>query len=173
MRKGGGHDEPGKLSGDGSAWTSDRTVTPSTTYEITIATRASDGQNSTVTDSFTTRRPEKADKLTNAPGNGGTVGTGMPVSLLFDNPVDTAHHAAVEKALTVTTEPRVEGSWGRVKDHSGKDRIDWRPKDPRPAGTKVSVKGALDGLDTKPGNGFEDWQETWQQGQHRSAESAS
>ncbi|MFE3183353.1 Ig-like domain-containing protein [Streptomyces violascens] len=96
------------------------------------------------------------------------------VSLLFDNPVDTAHRAAVEKAVTVTIEPRVEGSWGWVKDYSGKDRIDRRPKDPWPAGAKVSVKGALDGLDADPGNGLEDWRETWQQGQqHRSAESAS
>ncbi|GAA2463029.1 hypothetical protein GCM10010388_63630 [Streptomyces mauvecolor] len=65
----------------------------------------------------------------------------VPVSLLFDNPVDTSHRAAVEKKLKVTTAPRVEGSWGWLKDHSGKDRIDWRPKDPWLAGTKVSVKG--------------------------------
>ncbi|MGW1870728.1 Ig-like domain-containing protein [Streptomyces mauvecolor] len=41
-----------------------------------------------------------------------------------------------------------------MKDHSGKDRIDWRPKDPWPAGTKVSVKGALDCLDAGNGGWF-------------------
>ncbi len=78
----------------------------------------------------------------------------MPVSILFDHPIAEDRRAEIEKALKVTSRPHVEGAWGWVKDYSGKDRIDWRPKEHWPAGTKVSVKGALAGIDSGSGGWF-------------------
>ncbi|NUP35108.1 MAG: L,D-transpeptidase, partial [Streptomycetaceae bacterium] len=51
-------------------------------------------------------------------------GVGMPVSIMFKQTV--TDRAAVERALTVSTEPKVEGSWSWVKDINQPDgrRID-------------------------------------------------
>ncbi|WP_190112879.1 L,D-transpeptidase family protein [Streptomyces cinnamoneus] len=147
----------GQLAADGSSWTSDGKVGPKTTY--TVRSTAKGGKNgkgkeSSSTATFTTRQAPKVNKLTNQPGNGQTVGTGMPVSILFDHKVDQGKRAEIEKALKVTTEPKVEGAWGWVTDYSGQDRIDWRPKDPWPTGTKVSVNGNLTGIDSGEGGWF-------------------
>ncbi|KUL40927.1 hypothetical protein ADL22_14805 [Streptomyces sp. NRRL F-4489] len=139
---------PGRLAADGSAWTSEGKVRPATTYTVRTKAKSSGGKESEGTSKFTTEQAAKVNKLTNTPGNGQTVGTGMPISILFDHPVAKSSRPEIEKALKVTTQPRVEGAWGWVKDWSGKDRIDWRPKDYWPSGTKVSVRGALSGLNS-------------------------
>ncbi|MEV4432966.1 Ig-like domain-containing protein [Streptomyces sp. NPDC049585] len=152
-----GNQVTGRLAGDGSAWTSDSKVAPKTRYTVhTKAKGGNDGKGkeSQSTATFTTQQAPKVNKLTNTPGNGETVGTGMPVSILFDHPVDESRRAEIEKSLTVTTQPKVEGAWGWVKDWSGQDRIDWRPKDYWPTGTKVSVNGNLAGIDSGEGGWF-------------------
>ncbi|MFE6691742.1 Ig-like domain-containing protein [Streptomyces sp. NPDC057743] len=145
---------PGKLAADGGSWTSDGKVRPKTTYTVQTEAKSTGGKESKATATFTTEQPDKVNKLTNTPGNGQTVGTGMPVSIKFDHKVAKDKRAEVEKALTVTSQPKVEGAWGWVKDWDGKDRIDWRPKDLWPSGTKVSVRGALGGIDSGDGRYF-------------------
>ncbi|MEV4441511.1 Ig-like domain-containing protein [Streptomyces sp. NPDC049577] len=152
-----GRTVPGELAGDGASWTSHGKVGPHTTYTVRGTAkggRDGKGKESSATATFTTREAPEVNKLTNTPGNGESVGTGMPVSILFDHPVDKGKRAEIEKSLKVTSQPRVEGAWGWVKDYSGKDRIDWRPKERWPAGTKVSVKGALTGVDSGEGGWF-------------------
>ncbi len=152
-----GHKVAGQLTADGSSWTSEGKVGPQTTYTVRSTAKGGKdgkGKESSSTSTFTTQQAPKVNKLTNTPGNGQTVGTGMPVSILFDNPVDKSKRAEIEKSLKVTTQPKVEGAWGWVKDWSGQDRIDWRPKDYWPSGTKVSVNGALSGIDSGEGGWF-------------------
>ncbi|WJY41414.1 Ig-like domain-containing protein [Streptomyces sp. P9-2B-2] len=144
----------GELSGNGAAWKSDGKVMPDTMYTVRTKAKSDGGKESSATSKFTTEEAGKVNKLTNTPSGGQTVGTGMPVSILFDNPIAKDRQAEIERALKVTTQPKVEGSWGWVKDYSGKDRIDWRPKDYWPSGTKVSVKGALSGLNSGDGGWF-------------------
>ncbi|MFJ9418856.1 Ig-like domain-containing protein [Streptomyces sp. NPDC101227] len=144
----------GRLSAGGASWKSDGKVRPKTTYTVKTRAKSTGGKESSATSVFTTEAADKINKLTNTPGGGQTVGTGMPVSILFDNPIATDRRAGIEKALKVTTKPHVEGAWGWVKDYSGKDRIDWRPKDYWPSGTKVSVKGALTGIDSGANGGW-------------------
>ncbi|MCX4634982.1 Ig-like domain-containing protein [Streptomyces platensis] len=144
----------GELSGNGAAWKSDGKVMPDTMYTVRTKAKSDGGKESSATSKFTTEEAGKVNKLTNTPSGGQTVGTGMPVSVLFDNPIAKDRQAEIERALKVTTQPKVEGSWGWVKDYSGKDRIDWRPKDYWPSGTKVSVKGALSGLNSGDGGWF-------------------
>ncbi|AJC55273.1 Ig-like domain-containing protein [Streptomyces sp. 769] len=145
---------PGRLAADGASWTSDGKVRPKTTYTVTSKAKADGGKESSSTATFTTEQADKVNKLTNTPGNGETVGTGMPVSIKFDHKVAKSQRAEVEKALKVTSQPKVEGAWGWVTDWDGKDRIDWRPKDYWPSGTKVSVRGALGGIDSGDGRYF-------------------
>ncbi|MEU9114022.1 Ig-like domain-containing protein [Streptomyces sp. NPDC048483] len=144
----------GQLGADGTSWKSAGKVRPKTTYTVKTRAKSTDGKESAATSVFTTEQADKVNKLTNTPGGGQTVGTGMPISVLFDNPIAKDKRAEIEKALKVTTQPKVEGAWGWVKDYSGKDRIDWRPKDYWPAGTKVSVKGALGGINSGTGGGW-------------------
>ncbi|MGG2459472.1 L,D-transpeptidase [Streptomyces sp. RGM 3693] len=145
---------PGKLTADGASWTSEGKVRPKTTYTVATKAKSTGGKESSATTTFTTEQADKVNKLTNTPGNGQTVGTGMPISILFDHAIAKGNRAEVEKALKVTTQPHVEGAWGWVKDWSGKDRIDWRPKDYWPAGTKVSVRGGLSGINSGDGGWF-------------------
>ncbi|WP_236573629.1 L,D-transpeptidase family protein [Streptomyces sp. GS7] len=145
---------PGKLAADGTSWKSEGRVRPKTTYTVHTKATSAKGKESAATATFTTEQADKVNKLTNTPGNGQTVGTGMPASILFDHPIAKDRRAEIEKALKVTTQPHVEGAWGWVTDWSGKDRIDWRPKDYWPAGTKVSVKGALSGVSSGDGGWF-------------------
>ncbi|MEU9120918.1 Ig-like domain-containing protein [Streptomyces sp. NPDC048506] len=144
----------GRLAGGGASWTSDGKVRPQTTYTVKTTAKSTQGKESSATSTFTTEQADKVNKLTNTPGGGQTVGTGMPISILFDHPIAKDRRAEIEKALKVTSQPKVEGSWGWVKDWSGKDRIDWRPKDYWPAGTKVSVNGALGGINSGTAGGW-------------------
>ncbi|MFE0045196.1 L,D-transpeptidase family protein [Streptomyces albireticuli] len=152
-----GNEVTGKVAEDGATWTSDGKAGPKTTYTVRATAKGGKngkGKETSSTATFTTQQAPSVNKLTNAPANGQTVGTGMPVSILFDHPVDKSKRADIEKSLTVTSTPKVEGAWGWVKDWSGQDRIDWRPKDTWPSGTKVKVKGLLSGVNSGEGGWF-------------------
>ncbi|MFJ8673647.1 Ig-like domain-containing protein [Streptomyces sp. NPDC093589] len=154
VKDGDGGDVTGKLAGGGASWTSDGKIRPKTTYTVRTKATSDGGRESARKSVFTTEAADKVNKLTNTPSNGQSVGTGMPVSILFDHHIATDRRAEIEKALKVTTQPHVQGSWGWVKDYGGQDRIDWRPKDSWPAGTKVSVKGALSGTNSGDDSGW-------------------
>ncbi|MFC5723961.1 Ig-like domain-containing protein [Streptomyces gamaensis] len=144
----------GELAGDGTAWVSEGKVKPQTEYTVKAAAESDKGRKSATSATFSTAKAPKVNKLDNLPLRGDTVGTGMPVSITFDHKIDKDKRAEVEKAFKVSSQPRVEGAWGWVTDWSGKDRLDWRPKDRWPAGTKVSVKGTLGGIDSGEGGWF-------------------
>ena len=76
--------------------------------------------------------------------DGQTVGVAAPVILQFDGPI--TDKAVVERALSVTTDPPVEGSWAWLPDEVQGARAHWRSRDYFPAGTKVSVGAKLYGL---------------------------
>ncbi|MFF3214350.1 Ig-like domain-containing protein [Streptomyces sp. NPDC002886] len=120
---------------------------PSSADEAKAQGAPADASPQPSTPAKVTTGPELDFDLT--PGNGKTVGVGQPVSLQFHKPVK--NKAAVENALTVTTDNGTEGSWGWVKTPTGYDRLDWRPKDYWTPNTKVRVQGDLTVVD--PGNG--------------------
>ena len=115
----------GRLAGDGASWNSDGKVKPQTTYTVQTKTKSTQGKESSATSKFTTERADKVNKLTNTPGGGQTVGTGMPVSILFDHPVAKDRRADIEKALKVTTQPKVAGRLGLGQGllRQGPDRL--------------------------------------------------
>ncbi|CAM5711415.1 hypothetical protein SBADM41S_11694 [Streptomyces badius] len=123
-------------------WTSDRVAAPGTAY--TVEATDADGGSDRAT--FATAEAEKVNKLSLAPGKNTTVGIAQPLSVVFDHPVK--NKAAVEKALKVSTSNGTEGSWGWLRDYSGKDRVDWRPEEYWKPGTKVSLDARLNGVDT-------------------------
>ncbi|ARP71954.1 ErfK/YbiS/YcfS/YnhG family protein [Streptomyces sp. MUSC 125] len=142
----------GRLAGDGRTWTSDRNTRPGTAYRVSAATRTADGTKGEARTSFTTRAAALVNKVDWRPGSGTTVGVAQPISLVFDRPV--RNKTAVEKQLKVTTSNGTEGSWGWLKDWSGKDRVDWRPKEYWQPGTEVTLNAGLNGTDSGPRGGW-------------------
>ncbi|MER7947018.1 Ig-like domain-containing protein [Streptomyces sp. NPDC096079] len=139
----------GRTESGGTSWVSDRKAAPGTSYTVEVTSRTADGKESTSRSSFSTPEPEKVNKVTLAPGKNTTVGVAHPLSIVFDLPV--TRKADVERQLKVTTSNDTEGSWGWVKDYSGRDRADWRPKEYWKPGTKVTLEADLDGTDSGGG----------------------
>lgn len=143
---------PGRLSKDGASWTSDRKTAPGAAYTVTARSKGEGGAKGSTTSSFRTVAADKVNKLDWRPGAGATVGVAQPISLVFDHPVK--NKAEVEKQLKVTTSNNTEGSWGWMQDWSGKDRVDWRPKEYWQPGTKVKLSAQLAGVNSGEGGGW-------------------
>ncbi|WP_399035611.1 Ig-like domain-containing protein [Streptomyces sp. ASQP_92] len=138
----------GKVAPDGRTWTSDRVAAPGTSYTV----EAKEAKGATAKAEFATAAAGKVNKVSIVPGKDSTVGIGQPVSIVFDNPVK--NRADVEKHLKVTTSDNTEGSWGWMQDYSGKDRVDWRPKEYWKPGTKVTLDADLNGVDSGTSGGW-------------------
>ncbi|RSO10111.1 hypothetical protein DMH18_14855 [Streptomyces sp. WAC 06783] len=144
---------PGGLGDGGRVWTSHEPTTPDTKYSVAAEARNAQGGTNEVKESLTTAKADKLNKVVLSPGSqGAVVGIAQPVSITFDFPV--TDRAAVEKHLKVTTDNGTPGAWGWVKDWSGKDRVDWRPKEYWKPGTKVGLRADLNGVDSGGGRYF-------------------
>jgi lipoprotein-anchoring transpeptidase ErfK/SrfK len=141
-----GHQVAGQSgAGDiaGNIWTNSELLRPSAAYTFTIAAIGPDGMATSTKSTFRTLTPAISATYTVSPG--GVVGVGMPVMVVFDTAVSgKAAKAEVEKRVTLTTVPSQVGSWGWLDDR----QLMWRPKDYWLAGTKVSVRAALHGVQT-------------------------
>ncbi|MFJ8885844.1 Ig-like domain-containing protein [Streptomyces sp. NPDC102402] len=147
-----GHTLAGQVAADGSAWISKRKAVPGTSYTVTARTTTEAGTKNAVTSVFTTAEADKVNKVDWRPGTKATVGIAQPVSLVFDHPV--TDKAAVERQLRLTTSNATEGSWAWLEDWSGRDRVDWRPREYWKPGTKVSLSAELNGTDSGDGGWF-------------------
>jgi lipoprotein-anchoring transpeptidase ErfK/SrfK len=103
-----------------------------------------DGKAVPVQGNFTTINPTKQVNGQFQLADGQVVGVAAPVIIQFDASI--SDKASVEKALKVTTEPPVEGSWAWLPDEVGGSRVHFRTKEYYPAGTKVSVDAKLYGV---------------------------
>ena len=103
-----------------------------------------DGKAVPVAGSFTTIDPSTQVSGRFQLADGQVVGVAAPIIIQFDASI--ADKASVEKALTVTTEPAVEGSWAWLPDEVGGSRVHWRTRDYYPTGTKVHVDAKLYGV---------------------------
>ncbi|MBU7596286.1 L,D-transpeptidase family protein [Streptomyces sp. P38-E01] len=124
----------GRLSSDGRTWqpTSGQLLL-SSRYEIRAEAVDGHGRRTVRRTTFATREPGPRLIGRFTPEDGQTVGTGMIVSLNFNHPV--VDRAAVERAVTVSSEPRVPvvGHW------FGNRRLDFRPREYWRPGTEVTL----------------------------------
>ncbi|MEE4022025.1 Ig-like domain-containing protein [Gordonia sp. PKS22-38] len=97
-----------------------------------------------VTGAFTTLAPESQTNLVVNIGDGQEVGIAAPIILKFDATVEDKE--AVERALSVTTEPETEGAWAWLGEDNG-SRVHWRPREYWAPGTKVHMSAKLYGVD--------------------------
>jgi lipoprotein-anchoring transpeptidase ErfK/SrfK len=103
-----------------------------------------DGKAIPVAGKLTTVAPTKTISGGFQLGDDQIVGVAAPIIMQFDSPI--SDKAAVERALTVTTEPPVEGSWAWLPDEAQGSRVHWRTREYYPAGTNVNVDAKLYGL---------------------------
>ncbi|MFI9769717.1 Ig-like domain-containing protein [Streptomyces sp. NPDC052415] len=147
-----GHRLTGKVAADGRSWVSDRKAVPGAAYTVTAATRTAAGTAKSTKAAFSTAPAEKVNKVDWRPGAKATVGVAQPISLVFDHPVK--NRTEVEKHLRITTSNNTEGSWGWIRDWSGRDRVDWRPRTYWKPGTEVTLKAELNGTDSGADGGW-------------------
>ncbi|KUI44172.1 L,D-transpeptidase [Mycobacterium sp. IS-1590] len=112
------------------------------TWEGSVVGR--DGKAVPVEGSFSTINPSTQVSGRFQLADGQVVGVAAPVIIQFDAPI--SDKAAVEKALKVSTDPQVEGSWAWLPDEVGGSRVHYRTRDYYPAGTKVNVDAKLYGV---------------------------
>jgi lipoprotein-anchoring transpeptidase ErfK/SrfK len=137
----------GSLSDDQLTWTSNDKLAPGTTYKVSVDAAAKDGKTAITSSSFKTLTPKSTATASIQPGDGWTVGVGMPVIVNFSTSVSTKNRATVEKAMTVSTASDVEGAWHWMSSQQAQ----WRPKVYWPANTKVTVTADLAGVEVASG----------------------
>ena len=122
------------------------------TYKVTGTALGKAGTKAKISSTYTTVAPAGIINSWISPTDGDTVGIGAPIMIGINAEIDDhAARARIEKAITVTTVPKTEGSFAWIQHDDGWG-LDWRPKNYWESGTKVSVKADLYGVDL--GNGL-------------------
>jgi lipoprotein-anchoring transpeptidase ErfK/SrfK len=131
----------GTLSGGGKKWHSAWTLNASQTYTVTATGTDASGQKITTTSRFRTLTPPSTFQTEIFEGSNQTYGVGMPIMLIFSQPI--TNRAAVERSLELTTSKPVIGGW--YWDDS--EHLYFRPRDYWPANTTVGFDGHLNGVE--------------------------
>ncbi|WP_158887867.1 L,D-transpeptidase [Amycolatopsis anabasis] len=139
----------GALSPDKSTWTSSEPLGYGSTYQIDAKASDTNGKPGEQQARITTLTPKQQAEpnlipAPNAVASTG-VGVGQPIVFSFNQPVKDK--AAVEKQLSVVSEPAQEGGWYWIDDKN----VHYRPKEYWQPGTKLTVTAKVYGVDF--GNG--------------------
>ncbi|ELS54050.1 putative Lipoprotein [Streptomyces viridochromogenes Tue57] len=132
---------PGSISADGGSWKPKEQLERGTKYRISATAKDADGRTSAANSIFSTVSSANSFIGTYTPDGGTTVGVGMPVSFTFDKAI--SDKKAVQSHITVTSSSgqKVVGHW------FGAQRLDFRPEEYWKAGSKVTMKIDLDGVE--------------------------
>ncbi|GGL89012.1 L,D-transpeptidase 5 [Nakamurella endophytica] len=137
----------GSLNAAKTSWTLGEPLGYGATYTVSGKAVGANGGSRTVKGTYETVTPDGQIDASISPDDGSTVGIAAPILLSLDAEVtDQDARARIEKAITVTTSPRTEGSWAWIQHDDGIG-LDWRPKDYWKPGTKVTVTANLYGVD--------------------------
>jgi lipoprotein-anchoring transpeptidase ErfK/SrfK len=141
------HFVPGTFSAGNRTWTSARSLRVADRYEVTAETgEAKDNGVNLQHMSFSTAQETNSVEYSDVfPADKSTDGVAQPVVIEFAHPI--TDKAAVERALTVYSNPPQAGSWGWLSSQ----RVDYRPQNYWKPGTKVSVDIAMDGVNVGDG----------------------
>ena len=135
---------PGTLAANGKSWKPKEQLERGTKYQISATAKDGDGKPSAANSIFTTVSTGNSFIGTYTPDGGAKVGVGMPVSFTFDKAIgDGKFRKDVQSHITVTSSSgqKVVGHW------FGAQRLDFRPQAYWKAGSKVTMKIDLDGVE--------------------------
>jgi lipoprotein-anchoring transpeptidase ErfK/SrfK len=130
----------GQLAADKRSWSATEPLGYGKTYTWTGTATGSDGKPVQLSGQFTTATAKRQISGSLNVGDDQTYGIAMPIALTFSSKV--TDRAAVEKALSVQTTPKTEGSWAWLSD----TQVHWRPKEYYQPGTKVAVTAKIYGV---------------------------
>jgi lipoprotein-anchoring transpeptidase ErfK/SrfK len=136
----------GTVGPDG-VWQTATALVPLTRYTADVEAVRNPHQVSHQTVSVQTTDAARHLAATISPGDGATVGVGMPIVITLDGNVAAPKRAGVEARLAVTTSPPITGAWHWMSARE----LHWRPPTYWPAHTDVSVDANLDRLDVGGG----------------------
>ncbi|WP_338897750.1 Ig-like domain-containing protein [Streptomyces sp. TG1A-60] len=131
----------GDIAADGRSWKPKDQLERGTNYQISATAKNPEGKTSAANSVFTTVSTANSFIGTYTPDDGTTVGVGMPVSFTFDKAI--TDRKAVQSHITVTSSSgqKAVGHW------FGAQRLDFRPEEYWKAGSKVTMKIDLDGVE--------------------------
>jgi lipoprotein-anchoring transpeptidase ErfK/SrfK len=134
----------GQLSPDGLTWATAEPLGYNKQYTLTAEALGLGGvARNRMT--FETQSPENLTMPYVLPNDGEVVGAGQPVAIRFDENIP--NRLAAQKAITVTTTPRVEGAFYWLNDRE----VRWRPASYWKPGTTVDVAVNTYGVDLGDG----------------------
>ncbi|MFM9033749.1 MAG: Ig-like domain-containing protein [Mycobacterium sp.] len=144
MADGEGNEVPGEVSPDGLKWSATEPLGYNENYVIKAETL---GLGGVVTESlkFKSHSPANLTMPYLSPGDGAVVGVAQPIAVRFDENIPDRQ--AAQKAITVTTDPPVEGAFYWLSNRE----VRWRPQDFWTPGTRVTVKVKTFGVDLGEG----------------------
>ncbi|WP_319456144.1 MULTISPECIES: L,D-transpeptidase [unclassified Mycobacterium] len=134
----------GQLSKDGLRWATTEPLGYNEKYTLNAQSLGLAGVTSRSM-TFETHSPENLTMPYLLPGDGEVVGVGQPVAVRFDE--DISNRLAAEKAITVTTNPPVEGAFYWLNNRE----VRWRPQAYWKPGTNVDVAVNTYGVDLGDG----------------------
>ncbi|MGE2835126.1 L,D-transpeptidase [Mycobacterium sp. SMC-4] len=139
-----GKDVKGKLSKDGLTWETAEPLGYNKSYTLTAESLGLGGVT-TREMTFETHSPENLTMPYVSPTQGEVVGVGQPVAIRFDENIP--NRLAAQRAITVKTEPPVEGAFYWLNNRE----VRWRPAEYWKPGTKVDVQVDTYGVDLGDG----------------------
>lgn len=134
----------GQLSPDGVHWKTNEPLGYNRRYTLTAKARGLGGV-ATRQMTFETQSPDYLTMPYVVPRDGEVVGVGQPVAIRFDENI--GNREAAEKAITLTTDPPVDGAFYWLNNRE----VRWRPKDFWKPGTSVNVAVNTYGVDLGDG----------------------
>ncbi|MGW2718373.1 Ig-like domain-containing protein [Streptomyces sp. NPDC001492] len=137
---GSGQAVAGSISADGGVWKPKEQLERGTKYQISATAKDGSGRTAAANSIFTTVTSANSFIGTYTPDNGTTVGVGMPVSFTFDKVISDKKAVQSHITVTSTSGQKVVGHW------FGAQRLDFRPEEYWKAGSKVTMKIDLDGV---------------------------
>ncbi|MDC2950033.1 MULTISPECIES: L,D-transpeptidase [Streptomyces] len=136
-----GTEVPGEIAADGRSWRPKGQLERGTKYQISATAKNAAGRTSAANSIFTTVSTANSFIGTYTPDNGTTVGVGMPVSFTFDKAITDKKAVQSHIEVTSSSGQEVVGHW------FGAQRLDFRPEEYWKAGSKVTMKIDLDGVE--------------------------
>ncbi|CAL9311303.1 L,D-transpeptidase [Streptomyces sp. SudanB52_2052] len=132
---------PGSVSADGKVWKPKEQLERGTKYQISATAKDADGRTAAANSIFTTVTSANSFIGTYTPDDGTTVGVGMPVSFTFDKAITDRKTVQAHITVTSSSGQKVVGHWFNGQ------RLDFRPEEYWKAGSKVTMKIDLDGVE--------------------------
>lgn len=139
-----GNPVDGQLSPDGLTWATAEPLGYNKEYTLNAEARGLGGiERNSMT--FQTASPENLTMPYVMPNDGEVVGIGQPIAVRFDE--DIPNRLAAQNAITVTTNPKVEGAFYWLNSRE----VRWRPAEYWKPGTTVDVAANTYGVDLGDG----------------------